>query len=88
MATLWWEDYFPFEKKEWLGHLHLLITDKTTIYICGGEPFPEERTIYWNFVASTKEFIEQTKEKWLAQTFEKIPGETEFVPLPEQIKKQ
>lgn len=60
----------------------------TTICIFGGEPFPEERTIYWNFVASTKELIEQAKEKWLAQTFEKVPGETEFVPLPEQIKKQ
>ncbi|RBN50111.1 pirin family protein [Flavobacterium psychrolimnae] len=60
----------------------------TTIYIFGGEPFPEERTIYWNFVASTKELIEQAKEKWLAQTFDRVPGETEFVPLPEQIKKQ
>lgn len=60
----------------------------TTIYIFGGEPFPEERIIYWNFVASTKELIEQAKEKWLAQTFDKVPGETEFVPLPEQIKKQ
>jgi redox-sensitive bicupin YhaK (pirin superfamily) len=60
----------------------------TTIYIFGGEPFPEERTIYWNFVASTKELIEQAKEKWLAQTFDKVPGETEFVPLPEQMKKQ
>jgi redox-sensitive bicupin YhaK (pirin superfamily) len=60
----------------------------TTIYIFGGESFPEERTIYWNFVASTKELIEQAKEKWLAQTFDKVPGETEFVPLPEQNKKQ
>jgi redox-sensitive bicupin YhaK (pirin superfamily) len=58
----------------------------TTIYIFGGKAFPEERIIYWNFVASTKELIEQAKEKWLAQTFEKVPGETEFVPLPEQIK--
>jgi redox-sensitive bicupin YhaK (pirin superfamily) len=60
----------------------------TTIYIFGGEAFPEERIIYWNFVASTKELIEQAKEKWLAQTFDKVPGETEFVPIPEQIKKQ
>lgn len=60
----------------------------TTIYIFGGEPFPEERTIYWNFVASTKKLIEQAKEKWWSQTFDKVPGETEFVPLPEQIKKQ
>jgi redox-sensitive bicupin YhaK (pirin superfamily) len=62
------------------------MAENTTIYIFGGEPFPEERIIYWNFVASTKELIEQAKEKWLAQTFDKVPGETEFVPLPEQNK--
>jgi redox-sensitive bicupin YhaK (pirin superfamily) len=59
----------------------------TTVYIFGGEPFPEERTIYWNFVASTKKLIENAKAKWLAQTFNKVPGENEFVPLPEQNKK-
>lgn len=56
----------------------------TTIYIFGGEPFPEERFIYWNFVATTHELIEQAKQNWQAQTFERVPGETEFVPLPEQ----
>nr|WP_315179112.1 pirin family protein [uncultured Flavobacterium sp.] len=64
------------------------MAENTTIYIFGGEPFPEERIIYWNFVASTKELIEKAKEKWLAQTFDKVPGETEFVPLPEQNKRQ
>jgi redox-sensitive bicupin YhaK (pirin superfamily) len=59
----------------------------TTIYIFGGVPFPEERIIYWNFVASTKELIEKAKEKWVAQTFDKVPGETEFAPLPDQNKK-
>lgn len=63
------------------------MAENTTIYILGGEPFPEERIIYWNFVASTKELIEKAKEKWLAQTFDTVPGETEFVPLPEQNKK-
>lgn len=63
------------------------MAENTTIYIFGGEPFPEERYIYWNFVASTKELIEKAKEKWLAQTFDKVPGESEFVPLPEQNKK-
>jgi redox-sensitive bicupin YhaK (pirin superfamily) len=62
------------------------MAENTTIYIFGGEPFPEERIIYWNFVASTKELIEQAKEKWLDQTFDKVPGENEFVPLPEQNK--
>ncbi len=63
------------------------MAENTTIYIFGGDPFPEERIIYWNFVASTKELIEKAKEKWLAQTFDKVPGETEFVPLPEQNKR-
>jgi redox-sensitive bicupin YhaK (pirin superfamily) len=63
------------------------MTKNTTIYIFGGEPFPEERIIYWNFVASSKELIEKAKEKWLAQTFDKVPSESEFVPLPEQNKK-
>jgi redox-sensitive bicupin YhaK (pirin superfamily) len=62
------------------------MAENTTIYIFGGEPFPEERIIYWNFVASTKQLIEQAKEKWLDQTFDKVPGENEFVPLPEQNK--
>lgn len=56
----------------------------TTIYIFGGEAFPEERFIYWNFVATSKELIEDAKEKWLKQEFDKVPGETEFVPLPER----
>lgn len=56
----------------------------TTVYIFGGEPFEEERFIYWNFVSSTKELIEQAKTKWLNQEFDKVPGETEFVPLPVQ----
>lgn len=56
----------------------------TTIYIFGGEAFPEERFIYWNFVATSKELIEEAKEKWLKQEFEPVPGETDFVPLPER----
>ncbi len=54
----------------------------TTIYIFGGEPFPEERFIYWNFVATSKELIEVAKEKWLKQEFGAVPGESDFVPLP------
>lgn len=56
----------------------------TTIYIFGGEAFPEERFIYWNFVATSKELIEEAKTKWINQEFDRVPGETEFVPLPER----
>jgi redox-sensitive bicupin YhaK (pirin superfamily) len=55
----------------------------TTIYIFGGEPFPEERYLFWNFVSSSKERLEQAKEDWKEQRFPKVPGEAEFVPLPE-----
>lgn len=58
----------------------------TTIYIFGGDPFPEERFIYWNFVASSRELIEAAKERWLAQDYPPVPGETEFVPLPPSSK--
>jgi redox-sensitive bicupin YhaK (pirin superfamily) len=54
----------------------------TTIYFFGGEPFPEERFIYWNFVASDYATIDAAKRKWAAQEFSKVPGETEFIPLP------
>ncbi|MCK0156745.1 pirin family protein [Cellulophaga sp. F20128] len=55
----------------------------TTVYIFGGDPFPEERFIHWNFVSSSKEKIEQAKTDWKNQKFPKVPGETDFVPLPE-----
>jgi redox-sensitive bicupin YhaK (pirin superfamily) len=60
----------------------------TTIYIFGGEPFPEERLIFWNFVATSRDLIEEAKTKWLEQTFPKIEGETDFVPLPPTVLSQ
>lgn len=55
----------------------------TTIYIIGGEPFPEQRYIDWNFVATSRELIENAKKMWREQTFVPVPGETGFIPLPE-----
>lgn len=62
------------------------IGENTTVYIFGGEPFPEERFIYWNFVSSSKERIDKAKSDWENQLFPKVPGETEFVPLPPALK--
>lgn len=59
------------------------IAENSTVYIFGGQPFPEEHFIFWNFVSSDKNLIEKAKQDWTAQTFPKVPGETEFVPLPE-----
>lgn len=58
------------------------MAENTTIYIFGGEPFPEERLIYWNFVATSKELIENAKKKWSEQSFPLIEGERGFIPLP------
>ncbi len=62
------------------------MAENTTIYIFGGDAFPEERFIFWNFVSSRKERIEQAKTDWENQTFPKVPKETEFVPLPPALK--
>ena len=59
------------------------ISENSTVYIFGGQPFPEEHFIFWNFVSSDKEVLEKAKKDWKEQTFPKVPGETEFVPLPE-----
>lgn len=59
------------------------IAADSTIYIFGGEPFPEERFIDWNFVSSSKELIASAKQKWIEQKFEKIKGDAvDFVPYP------
>jgi len=60
----------------------------STLYIFGGEPFAEERFIDWNFVSSRKERIEEAKQKWMNQSFDKIKGdELEFVPYPVREKR-
>lgn len=55
----------------------------STIYLFGGESFPEEHFIFWNFVSTSREKIEAAKDRWRKHEFPKVPGETEFVPLPE-----
>jgi redox-sensitive bicupin YhaK (pirin superfamily) len=54
----------------------------THIMLVGGEPFAEPRHIYWNFVSSSKDRIEQAKDDWRHARFPEIAGETEFIPLP------
>ena len=50
----------------------------------GGAALPSKRYIWWNFVSSSKERIEQAKEEWRSGRFDIVPGdEEEFIPLPE-----
>jgi redox-sensitive bicupin YhaK (pirin superfamily) len=52
------------------------------LMLIGGEPFPERRHIFWNFVSSREERIEQAKSDWKADRFAHVPEEHEFIPLP------
>ncbi|PSL03359.1 pirin family protein [Cecembia rubra] len=58
------------------------MAENSTVYIFGGQPFPEQRFIDWNFVSSDKERLKQAKVDWLNQRFPKVPGEVDFVPYP------
>jgi redox-sensitive bicupin YhaK (pirin superfamily) len=51
--------------------------------LLGGEPMDGPRHIWWNFVSSSKERIEQAKEDWREGRFAPVPEETEFIPLPD-----
>jgi len=54
------------------------------VMLLGGAKADGERFIWWNFVASSRERIEQAKQLWREQRYPRIPGETEFVPLPDK----
>jgi redox-sensitive bicupin YhaK (pirin superfamily) len=57
------------------------------VMLLGGEAFPTKRYVYWNFVSSTRERIEQAKQDWRAGHFPLVPGdEEEFIPLPDRPK--
>jgi redox-sensitive bicupin YhaK (pirin superfamily) len=49
----------------------------------GGDPMDGARFIWWNFVSSRKERIEQAKADWRQARFGSVPGDSEFIPLPE-----
>ncbi|GGK49070.1 pirin family protein [Salinarimonas ramus] len=50
--------------------------------VLGGEPMDGPRHIWWNFVSSRRERIEEAKNDWREGRFAMVPGETEFIPLP------
>jgi redox-sensitive bicupin YhaK (pirin superfamily) len=51
--------------------------------VFGGEPLDGPRHLWWNFVASSPDRIEQAKADWKAGRFAPVPGDVEFIPLPE-----
>jgi len=57
--------------------------EASRLMLFGGAPLDGERHLWWNFVSSSRERIEQAKADWVAQRFGKVTGdEQEFIPLP------
>ncbi|NML08309.1 pirin family protein [Sphingomonas sp. G-3-2-10] len=54
------------------------------VVLCGGEDFRTPRHVWWNFVSSSRERINQAKHDWKAGNFPTVPGDDkEFIPIPE-----
>ncbi|MEL7728783.1 pirin family protein [Citromicrobium bathyomarinum] len=57
------------------------------VMLLGGESFATKRYVWWNFVSSDRDRIEQAKEDWTQGRFAKVPGDDEeWIPLPDEPK--
>ena len=59
-------------------------TEGARLLLLGGEHMDGPRHIWWNFVSSRPDRIEAAKEDWRAGRFAGVPGESEFIPLPDR----
>jgi redox-sensitive bicupin YhaK (pirin superfamily) len=53
------------------------------LVLCGGAALEGERIVWWNLVNSSRERIEQAKRDWREGRFAEVPGEHDFIPLPD-----
>ena len=54
------------------------------VMLLGGEAFTTPRHVWWNFVSSSRERINQAKHDWKDRKFPLVPGDSEeFIPIPE-----
>jgi redox-sensitive bicupin YhaK (pirin superfamily) len=58
-------------------------TTAARVMLLGGATMEGPRHIWWNFVSSSRERIEQAKQDWKSGRFALVPQEHEFIPLPE-----
>jgi redox-sensitive bicupin YhaK (pirin superfamily) len=65
-----------------LGAARVSSVDGARFVVVGGAALDGKRFIYWNFVSSRKERIEQAASDWEQQRYAPVPGETERIPLP------
>lgn len=65
------------------GTIALRARTPSRVMILGGAPMDGERLIWWNFVSSSAERIERAKAEWREGSWAKVPGDPEFIPLPD-----
>ena len=65
------------------GDVFITARTPARVMLLGGEPLGH-RHIWWNFVSSRKERIRQAADDWKAGRFASVPGDPEFIPLPER----
>jgi redox-sensitive bicupin YhaK (pirin superfamily) len=64
--------------------ISILANSNARLMLLGGEPMDGPRHIWWNFVSSSRERIQQAKEDWKSKRFDTVPGDAEeFIPAPE-----
>jgi redox-sensitive bicupin YhaK (pirin superfamily) len=66
------------------GAARLSAPEGARLMLVGGEPLDAHRFIWWNFVSSRKDRIQQAGADWANQAMGQVPGEVEFIPLPER----
>jgi redox-sensitive bicupin YhaK (pirin superfamily) len=65
----------------------LRAAEPARVMLLGGEAFATKRHVFWNFVSSSRDRINQAKEDWKAMRFPLVPGDDkEFIPFPEVVK--
>lgn len=66
------------------------LNENSTVFVFGGEAFPEERHLMWNFVSSDPNKLEKAKQDWIDQNHEAFPliptDDEDFIPFPKQSR--
>jgi len=58
------------------------VSKGSRLLIFGGNAFPEERYLLWNFASSDKAILQKAKSDWEARNFPKVPGDNTYIPFP------
>lgn len=67
-------------------HVRVASKDGAMIAVLGGEPLGK-RFLEWNFVSSSRERLAAAAKLWDQGGFDRVPGDEEFIPLPEKLRR-